>query len=205
MKNFINEKFLRKLKNKWYCFKHNIVNLIPATYLCWKYPFLKLCHKSGFFQTRCFYFAIDKGWRKAFGMQLLKEMKHAAIKYAGKEAYKNMYVDDIKEKWGMLDINGSFPNAVWKVIHKYEYISMHTCIECGELATVRSTGWICPYCDAHVGDRNHIHFGHKHGPNWYGWSGNIEEVSEEIWKDEEDSLNKFYGDDDSTGHKKASD
>ena len=192
-----------KLKLKW---KLKELKRFPkATYLCWKYPFLKFYHSKGLFHTTCYYYCIPEGWRKAFGLQLIREMKHVALKYGGKEEYKNMHIDDIKEKWGILDINGSFPNVVWKVIHKYEYLSMHTCIECGEQATVRSTGWICPYCDDCIGDKNHIHFGHKHGPDWYGWSGNIDQIPKETWKDEEDFLNKLYGDNDSTSNKENSD
>lgn len=193
MKNFIT-KLNWKIKE--------LLNIPKATYLCWKYPFIKgWCNRDKFFQTWSYYDSIPKGWRKAFGIQLLKEMKHVALKYAGKKAYKEMHVDYIKEKWGILDINGSFPNEVWKVIHKYEYISMHTCIECGELATVRSTGWICPYCDEHIGDKYCLHFGHSKGTKWYGWSGNMDGIPDEEWEEEEKLLKDRYGTNNSTSSK----
>ena len=42
-----------------------------------------------------------------------------------------------------------------KIIPKYEELSYHTCINCGKPATKRSTGWICPYCDDCIGDRDY--------------------------------------------------
>ena len=37
-----------------------------------------------------------------------------------------------------------------KIIAKYEYISWHTCIECGRTADYITRGWIEPYCKKHL-------------------------------------------------------
>lgn len=199
------EETKRHLKWKWQDFKLDCKRLIPATYLCYKYPFLKSWRKEKmFFQTWCWYYAIPDGWRKAFGMQMLKEIRESLIRTDGRRALKAMHISDIKEKWGTLNVYCDATNEVYKILQKYEYISSYTCIDCGKPATVQSTGWICPYCEEHVGNRNHIHFGHKHGPSWYGWSGNIDMIPKDVWDAEEKLLNDQYGDDDSTSSEKAS-
>lgn len=121
-----------------------------------------------------YYYAIPSGWRKSFGIQFYKELKHA-LKEAGSNVYKNYRIHDVKEKFGTLrhyDYRGTRDTD--KIVNKYEYISAYTCINCGKLATVRTTGWICPYCDNCVENTNqlYIDFGHKETP-WYGWTGNI--------------------------------
>ena len=196
MKNFIN-------KIKWKI--QDLKRLPKATYLCWKYPFLKHWNrKNRFFQTYCEYYAIPYGWRKAFGLQMIKEINDALLRHGGKKAVKNYSIDQIKEKFGSLQWYDSNSNTeVWKICEKYESISSYTCIECGKLATVRTTGWICPYCDDCVGDRAHIHFGHKNGPSWYGWTGNIDRIPDDIWNAEEEMLNKKYGINDSSSSEEA--
>lgn len=186
MKNFI-----RRIKWKL----KDLKRLPKATYLCWKYPFLKPWDKKKrFFQTWCEYYAIPKGWRKAFGLHMIREINDSLRRTGGKEAVNSYSIDQIKEKWGVLHWYDSYSTTeVDKIINKYEEISEHTCIICGKPATVRTTGWISPYCDDCVGDQYHIHFGHKLGPKWYGWDGNIDRIPEEKWKEEEDYLNKIYG------------
>ena len=49
----------------------------------------------------------------------------------------------------------SFTLEIFEIIEKYENLSYHTCINCGKPATKISTGWICPYCDNCIGDRNY--------------------------------------------------
>lgn len=93
---------------------------------------------------------IPEGWRKAFGLDMCREIKEELI--------ENNYLDDyiilqIKEKYGTLrwyDNGGSEKH--WEIINRYEHKSSRTCIECGAPAEWISTGWISPYCGkcAHI-------------------------------------------------------
>lgn len=99
------------------------------------------------------WYAMPKGWNKAFGKQLLDELK-TQLKKDGL-LYK-CRITDLKEKYGslhlyMIDVS----EKALKIIDKYENISYHTCITCGKPATKYSTGWICPYCDDCI-DGNYI-------------------------------------------------
>lgn len=195
-----------KFKIKW--FLQDLKNLPKATYLCFKYPFLKFYNKRNrFFQTSCYLFCMPIGWRKAFGIQMCNEIKESLLRTGGKSAVNNYYIDDVKEKFGGLRWYDSHSTVeVEKIINKYENISYHTCIVCGKPANVRTTGWICPYCNEHIPEhQNYIHFGHKHGMSWYGWTGNIDRIPEEEWNEEEELFSKFYGTDNTTSSEKASD
>lgn len=161
-------------------FFHQLKDLPKATYLCWKYPFLKFWNAKGPFYTSCWYYCIPKGWRKAFGIQMIKEISESLMRTGGKKAIKAFSIQDIKEKWGALEVYCCGTTEVYKILHKYNCISKYTCIDCGRIATVRSTGWICPYCDDCVGNRYHIHYGHKNGPHWYGWMGNIDNIPDDV-------------------------
>ena len=90
---------------------------------------------------------MDAGWRKAFGIQMCKEIKAELKKH--KFLYKYRIVQ-IKEKWGYLHwYDGGTPkdSKIYDIIRKYEQISAKTCVVCGKPATKMSTGWISPYCD----------------------------------------------------------
>jgi len=91
--------------------------------------------------------AMEPGWRKAFGIQMCKELK-VQLK---KDKYLYKYrIAQIKEKFGSLcwyDEGAS--KEVRDITMKYEDMSWHTCIVCGKPATKISSGWICPYCDEH--------------------------------------------------------
>lgn len=178
------------LKIKW---KLKELGRLPeATYLCIRFPFLKGWGKEHrLLHTWCWYYAIPSGWRKAFGIQICKEIKESLLRNGGKEALHQYRIDDIKEKFGGLRWYDSRSSVeISKIINKYENISYHTCIVCGKPANVQTTGWICPYCNEHIPEgQSYIHFGHKKGPSWYGWTGNIDMVPNEEWNEEEDLLN----------------
>lgn len=89
--------------------------------------------------------AMPEGWRKAFGIQMCKEIK-AALK---KNHYLYKYrIMQIKEKFGTLRwYDDGAPQEVYDIIDKYEDLSWNTCVICGKPATKISGGWICPYCD----------------------------------------------------------
>ena len=91
--------------------------------------------------------ALDSGWRKAFGIYICKDLKKALLADGGRKRLRQYRIDQIKEKYGRLcwyDHGGN--EEVDKIITKYEYISWHTCIECGKPADYITKGWIEPYC-----------------------------------------------------------
>lgn len=89
---------------------------------------------------------MPKGWKKAFGEKLCKELKKVLVEDSLLDDYR---VTQIKEKFGQLrwyDNCGS--EKLYKVIDKYESLSEHTCIECGSKGKMQDLfGWISPYCD----------------------------------------------------------
>lgn len=99
--------------------------------------------------------AMESGWRKTFGIQMCKEIRTALLSKGWKYLFKYRIMQ-IKEKFGELRWYDEFSTKdVHDIINKYEDISRHTCIVCGKPATKISTGWICPYCDEHIGNRNY--------------------------------------------------
>ena len=100
--------------------------------------------------------AMDKGWRKRFGIDICKDVKKSLLKNGGIKHLLQYRIMQIKEKFGRLcwyDENGT-TEILSQIIPKYEKLSYHTCISCGKEATKITTGWICPYCDDCIGDRN---------------------------------------------------
>ena len=129
---------------------------------------------------------MPNGWRKAFGIQMCKEIKQALIKAGGKKALYKYRITQIKEKYGELCWYDEYSCIdVRKIIHKYEYISARTCIHCGDLATGYTPFeyWKSPYCDncKPKDSKYFIDFGLKVKVNnkeyvsddWYGYTGNI--------------------------------
>lgn len=89
--------------------------------------------------------SMPKGWRKAFGVKMCKEIakelrkKHLLYKY---------HIMDIKEKYGELRwYDSGCSHKVFGIIEKYTIISQKTCINCGKSAKWLKIGWISPYCD----------------------------------------------------------
>lgn len=96
--------------------------------------------------------AMEPGWRKAFGIQMCKEIKKELKKH--KFLYKYRIIQ-IKEKFGGLRwYDAGHPEEVFDIIEKYAEISYRTCGVCGKPATKMTKGWIYPYCDDCIGDRN---------------------------------------------------
>lgn len=137
---------------------------------------------------------IPEGWRKAFGVQLWKEIRHSLYKSGGWKAVCSFRINDIKEKYGELQI---YPEAttseVYKIIRKYEYISGRTCIICGEPATCETPVeyWKCPYCDEHapVKSKYLLDFGIYN--SWYGVTGNVNGRDEEAQKEREQMVEEY--------------
>ena len=95
--------------------------------------------------------AIEPGWRKAFGIQMCKDIRRQLIKE--RKLFKWRIVQ-LKEKWGYLHLYHNGSDKIYDIIHKYEQISAKTCGVCGKPATKISKGWIYPYCDDCIRDRN---------------------------------------------------
>ena len=91
--------------------------------------------------------AMPCGWRKAFGIQMCKDIRKQLWKEGNLFKYR---ITQIKEKWGELCwYDACASKEVHEIIEKYENISRNTCIVCGEPATKISDGWISPFCDKH--------------------------------------------------------
>ena len=87
---------------------------------------------------------MEDGWRIAFGIQMMEELKEALIKINFLDKYKLMQV---KEKYGSLRwYDNGHSNEMNNIIAKYEDLSERTCGFCGEKAEFISKGWIYPYC-----------------------------------------------------------
>lgn len=122
-----------------------------------------------------YWYNIPYGWRKAFGLQMCKEIKHSLIytyireenisktnifKYikAYLKGIKLLYTisfSQVKEKYGTLRIYlNSSTDDVYEIVDKYEDLSYNTCINCGKPAEYISQGWISPYCEDCIPDKN---------------------------------------------------
>lgn len=98
--------------------------------------------------------SMPNGWRKAFGIQMCKEIKAELKKIKYLRKYRIM---QIKEKFGSLRWYDAGNNAeIQNIINKYEEISARTCIICGKPAEYISRGWISPYCENCI-DKNFEH------------------------------------------------
>lgn len=103
--------------------------------------------------------AMDKGWRKTFGIQMCKDIRKALLEEGGIKALFNYRILQIKEKWGGLRWYDSYStNKIQEIISQYEVISMHTCINCGKPAKYMTTGWICPYCEDCIQGEEGVHY-----------------------------------------------
>ena len=97
--------------------------------------------------------ALPSGWRKAFGINICKDLKRALLEDGGRKKLRSYRIDQIKEKFGELcwyDHGGN--EETNRIIYKYTYISLHTCIVCGKSADYVTRGWIEPYCKKHLPD-----------------------------------------------------
>lgn len=98
--------------------------------------------------------AMPDAWAKAFGYEMLCEIKDELVKSNYLYDYR---ITQIKEKYGTLrwyDFGGS--EELFKIISKYCNLSAKICIRCGAPATHYTRGWIsyiCEKCSNKVGGR----------------------------------------------------
>lgn len=150
----------KKLNGSWFG-KRAPLNYLSAIFhpikffKCLKYPFLKIYNSfDGKFMG--YAYTVDEqipyGWRKAFGENLIKEIKEAG-KLTRKRLHKHVSwksminFQEIKEKWGTLCLYASASDEIMSVLEKYEYLSQFYCIHCGKLVKYVTNGYILYICD----------------------------------------------------------
>ena len=108
---------------------------------------LSIGNDYGFDFTHTEIDSMPEGWYKAFGKEMLAELK--AFLFETNEAFLYKYmINDIKEKYGGLRwYDNGLPKGGYEIIHKYEELSYKTCIKCGKPATHMTDGWIMALCD----------------------------------------------------------
>lgn len=119
-----------------------------------KYPFMRSRNVwtgkfSGYKYTM--YDEIPDGWKKAFGRQMLKDIKKAG-KASRRRLHKHwswkamLQWSQIKEKYGSLRLYASTTEEIYEVLEHYESISEDYCINCGKPSEYMTSGWIVPLC-----------------------------------------------------------
>lgn len=133
----IGYKKVELIADKRYNFKYKLLNWIDE----------KILDNIFILPTHTKLDAMPIGWRKAFGIQMCKDLRKQLWKEGNLFKYR---ITQIKEKWGELCwYNELASKEVYEIIEKYEKLSRNTCIICGEPATKISDGWISPFCDKH--------------------------------------------------------
>ena len=122
--------------------------------ICWIDE--KILDKIFFIPTYTELDAMPNGWRKAFGIDMCKDIKKALLKEGGRKALRKYRITQIKEKFGGLRWYDSWSTKeiLYEIMPKYEKLSYKTCINCGKPATCISAGWISPYCDNCKSDKH---------------------------------------------------
>lgn len=86
---------------------------------------------------------LPTGWYDLF-LKCCEELREALIKI---DKLNEFRIDQLKEKYGSMRIYANISDPIInRIINRYEIISQFTCCVCGKIATVETTGWICPYC-----------------------------------------------------------
>ena len=168
----INKYEIRKDKNYWkkHSWKNRKLNdketkqIIKNKKLCKRYPFLiprnRWTDKVSWLLRPYDHTEWDempKGWRKAFGDQLLEDLRDALLKDGGSRALLSFRIEQLKEKYGDLRLyHNYYSPTVSRVINTYEVVSEHVCIQCGKLDTpnVNIYGWWSPVCKECFNERS---------------------------------------------------
>lgn len=93
---------------------------------------------------------LPDGWRKVFGLQMVEELDQLLKKANYQDKYR---ISQIKEKYGELRwYDNGVPMEISKeynkLLYKYEELSRHTCIVCGEPGEIDyKKYWMMPLCN----------------------------------------------------------
>ncbi len=91
---------------------------------------------------------MPKGWKKAFGEDICREIKQFLIE---EELLEGYWAIQIKEKFGSLrwyDNDCMRHDKLKQIKRKYVERSEHTCVMCGAEGTMRDNlRWVSPFCD----------------------------------------------------------
>lgn len=129
-----------------------------------RYPWLRPCDWFGnplkkLNYTFTWLDDIERGWVKAFGMMMVKEIDVILRKAHYERDYR---IAQIKEKWGRLTwYDNGAPHEIYDELHraidKYSYLSENICAICGKPDVYMTfSGWDFPLCescwDKHISD-----------------------------------------------------
>lgn len=85
------------------------------------------------------------GWRKAFGLQMVKDIQKA-LDREPKQLRDSFQITDVKEKFGSLRVYSvPYIEGVEEMIDKYNNMSQHFCCYCGKCLDKPT---FMPLCDA---------------------------------------------------------
>lgn len=99
---------------------------------------------------------VPKGWKDLF-LRMCGEIR---TEIEQTEEFRTFRIFDIKEKYGMLRMLATGGNdKTDALMDRCEKDSERVCVECGKPATRISMGWICPYCDDCIGNRQSVEIG----------------------------------------------
>lgn len=123
--------------------------------LCERYPFLRYHSQwgdedlPGYDYDFTYLDDLPRGWKKSFGVQMCEELREILIKGDYLDKYQ---VVQAKEKYGALRwYDNGVPKSIYDKyrawLKKYEDLSEKTCVGCGKPGTMRTSGWISPWCD----------------------------------------------------------
>ena len=89
-------------------------------------------------------FAMPDGWKRAFGYEMICEIKEVLEKHEFLYDYR---ITDIKEKYGGLRwYSMGAPEELHQVISKYEELSYNVCLICGKPVEYFTRGYIMYLC-----------------------------------------------------------
>ena len=124
--------------------------------LCQRYPFLiprrwNDLPSWSWYKDKAYSWTVadwmETGWWKAFGLLMCEDLREDLI------ACGHLYdfrIEDMKEKWGRLDIFCSLPEGsnAWDIIEDYSALSERICVKCGrpDSYMLNWNGWLSPYC-----------------------------------------------------------
>lgn len=143
---FFKYKLIYPIANVWNRSRLSCLTNWKNYRLCKKYPFMT-CYFNKFQGYKWIpYNDMPTGWQKAFGIQMLDEIKATLIKH--KMPLRTSIIwEQIKSKYGGLRLYATAPKCVQDILAKYEVLSYGYCEFCGAPARYMTHGWIAYLCE----------------------------------------------------------